>query len=366
MLLVKFRKNLHALNKRQKRTIIQQVVLLNIIMFSMLLFVTLRINTMLYEQNSYFNDRLHPDTETHASSILLDNKIPIDTKISLVSMKDINLKDKTIGAQVLLGLSYNQPDFKDGTPKISLYNGKITDQRLMTSSIKDGRVNEQFVIDVAIEPNYQSQLYPLDKELITMFFTPFRYNANYYFYVSEFIDDTDYANLGQGDYKLINMGFRNFIESIPMVDENNQHITNFYAINRTYALFNHKNLYSYIKSIQYILLSLLIAIFALLINAKINSPKNGRITVIGSSVFSLAANVFQINSINRVVSQITLIDLITSFAALVIFLAFLVSLRTLTFLDEDGYETSKIFDMSMFFTLLSHTIIFFVFIYLYI
>ena len=110
---------------------------------------------------------------------------------------------------------------------------------------------------------------------------------------------------------------------------------------------------------------MLIAIFALLINSKKSRPDNGRISVIGSSVFSLAANVFQINSANRVVNSITIIDLITSFAALIILLSFLISVRTLSFWEDEGYPTSKIFDQAMFATLFMYTVVFFCFIYQY-
>lgn len=316
---VKFRGNLRQLNSRQKKAIIQYIVLLNIVMFSMIFFIAIRVHNLVKDQNDYFMARIGSKEVAENVISRRIKKIPINTKVTLLEMQDINLKDKDMVMQVLLGISYNLADFKSEPPKLDLYNGTIKNQKLISTTITDGRVNEQYYLDMVIEPNYQSELYPLDKELITIFFTPLNYDANYYFHVSDFIDDTDYNNMWQGDYKLMKMGFINYVESNVTTNENQKPVITYYAENRSYALFDHKSLYSYIKSIQYILLSLLIAIFALLINSKLNSPKNGRITVIGSSVFSLAANVFQINSTNRIVSQITLVDLITSFAALVIF-----------------------------------------------
>lgn len=88
--------------------------------------------------------------------------------------------------------------------------------------------------------------------------------------------------------------------------------------------------------------------------------------MIGSAVFSLAANILQINSTMRAVNVITLIDLITIFTCLIILLSFLVTVRALQFVDEDGYETSKVFDMLMFWCLMAYTLIFFTFIYYYV
>lgn len=362
---VKFRKNLSELSSRQKKTIVQYIILLNVVMLSIIGFISLKINHMVKDQNAYFDMRVNKYNLSPADQKNLQHKIPVDLKITINNMQDINLKEKTIDAEVIFGLSYNKLDFKTGSPDIELYNGDLKSKKLINSTTKNGRVNDQFIADVEIHPNYQSELYPLDKELVSLVFVPRDYMANYYFLVSDFWDNTDYDDLGQGDYKLIKMGFLNTVGSELAHNESNQTVINYYGYGRSYAIFDHKTLYSYIKSIQYIILSLLIAVFALLINSRVNSPKNGRITVIGSSVFSLVANVFQINSINRTVGAITLIDLITSFAALIIFFAFLVTLRTLIFIDEDGYPTSRIFDQAMFATLMLNMLVFFTGIYFF-
>lgn len=361
----KLRNNIRQLNSRQKRTITRYIIILNLVMLSIMISIAIKIDHMVKDANVYFNQQITPHNLTPDRLTKLHYKIPVDINVSVSTMQDIDLKDQYLEMELIVGMSYNKKDFKDGSPLIDLYNGEIKSQKLISSTLKNGRVNDQFVISVKVQPNYQSELFPVDKELVTLVFMPMDYSANYYFWVSNFLDNTDYDDLGQGSYKLVKIGYNNSIESEITRNENNQEITSYYGFDRSYALFHHRILYSYIKSIQYILLSLLIAVFALLINAKQNSPKNGRITVIGSSVFSLAANVFQINSTNRVISSITIIDLITSFAALVIFFAFLITLRTLIFIDEDGYPTSRVFDQAMFATLLLNMIIFFTGIYLF-
>jgi hypothetical protein len=299
---------------------------------------------------------------TKAESASLAGQIPVDIQVSAWKFADINMKDKSLVADYKVAFNYHKNNFPHGID-FDISNGIILKKQLINTIEESGNItSDLYLIEAAIEPKFMIRLYPMDRELLSIRLIPPPDVNNFYFVVSEFDDYTDVA---QNDYELEQMGFINTIDKSTYTTGNGTESSLYFANNRSYMVFNHKNIFSYIKSIQYILLSVSIAMFSLLINSKTNSPKNGRVAVIGGSIFALAANVFQVNSTIKIVNSITLIDLITFFSGATILICFLTTVRTLRFIDEDGYAVSKLFDLSMFATIFCYVVIFFSFVYIY-
>jgi hypothetical protein len=108
---------------------------------------------------------------------------------------------------------------------------------------------------------------------------------------------------------------------------------------------------------------MLVAIIALLINPQKGSAISGRISIIGSSIFYLSANIFQVNNQINSSSGITLMDIISVFAGLIIIICFLVTAVAIKLNDEDGYHVSKIYDLILFKFLIFYTALFLILAY---
>lgn len=362
-LLVNFNEYYHAANPQQKTTIFSYVALANLMFIIIIALFAHKLHHIKKLQDDYIQVRIEPHTLSKADKQKLVGKTAIDTQVFAWKFADINMKEKALLGDYKVAFNYHKQDFPNGM-EFDVGNGILTQKRLINTIIESGNVtSDLFLIEASIEPKYMLQLYPLDRELISIRLTPPPAIESYYFEVSEFDDYTEGA---QNDYELEQMGFVNTLESYSYTPPGSKiESTVYYANNRSFMVFNHKNIFSYLKSIQYIILSIAIAMFSLLINSKTNSPKNGRVGVIGGSVFALAANVFQINSTIKVVNAITLIDLITFFSGITILTCFLTTVRTLRFIDEDGYQVSKLFDLMMFITIFIYVIFFFSFVYWY-
>lgn len=364
ILFSEFKRCLKNLTPEQKSLIFKKIVILNIVFILIVFIFAMRIQRAKIIQDRFIQANT---VQKHIATKDLE-KIHtwarVDAKLYLFYLKDINLKDSTIPVSFALSLTYPEHDFINSSPEIELENGAILSKSDYFRSVENGVVSEVILYDGEITPSYQLQLYPLDKQLITIRpSAKTSLNTHYYLNITGMYIQND-ALSTTSDYTLIKSGFYNPFESISMIVGHKD--KEIYKVgSRAYMVFNHKNIYTYIKNIQYIVLSILIALFTLLINSKTNSPKNGRVAVIGSSVFSLAANVFQINSTIKPSNVFTLIDLITMFAGLIILICFTTTVRTLKLIDTHNYETSKVFDLSVFYCLLSYCIIFFLAIYTY-
>jgi hypothetical protein len=376
--ITRFRANFSQLEKEQKQTIILYSLVLITLLVILIASLGYKLHKAKQFQDEYIDDRIgnYSYTESEVQMKLKGEK-EVNTQVFFWNMNDINMKEKYLNLNLYIGLTYNESDFKAGDPELAIYNGRLLSQKVMTREVDDRHiVHELLWINTDIEPIYMVQMYPLDKELLSVRIAPKNQESNYYFKVTALYDYTEGA---QSNYDLIDMGFNNVIQ-----EPQDLHVTNapkltnkyknnlsymqhkpFLGMNRSYMLFEHKSIYSYIKSIQYILLSISVAIISILINSKTNSPKNGRVAVIGSSVFALVANLFQLNATNRPTNLITVIDLMTFFCGLIIILCFLITLRTLRFLDDEGYPVAKLFDQAMFMCIFTSAVMFFVAIYIY-
>ncbi|AUR52763.1 hypothetical protein [Aquella oligotrophica] len=362
-LLGSVRNQYQTLNGKQKRFLGKYFILINFIMLLIIAFLGERLYTMRKVEMEWIGERVDRPAPTKEEITHLSNMPAIDTSIYMMRMSDINMKEKTMQVRVVVNLDYAESNFPDGTPGIGIFNGTLKEQQQVSRRIKNGRVHEILRLTAEVEPYYMLPMYPLDLELISVRLSPKVEDDPYYFRLVDFQDMTYVA---QNDYQLVKTGFVNEVESdVTASLTDSQHQVKYYGLTRAYMLFEHKNVYSYLKTVQYMLLAISIALFALLINAKTNSPKNGRVAVIGSSVFALSATVFQLNASIKVINALTIIDLFTFYSGLVILICFLVTIRTLRLLDEEGYATAKLFDQIMFITIFIYTCIFFIGVYLY-
>lgn len=354
--------NFKQLNSIQKKIILKYIAGLIIL----LLIVTGILGHKLHKIKNYQEDFIvyktgYPTYDTKEFKAKLKNEVEIKTKVYMWNMSDINMKDKYLNLNFFAEFSYVESEMKNEAPQVNIFNGRLISEQLLSHNVKNGIVHDYVKINADVEPQYMVQLYPLDKELISVRLVPKDQQKNYYYRIVGFYDYTEGA---QSNYNLVGTGFVNQVmdtsELALLLDAKP-----YYGMSRAFMLFEHKSIYSFIKSIQYILLSVCIAILALLVNAKTNSPKNGRVAVIGSSVFALAANVFQLNSSSKPIIGITVIDLMTFFCSIVIILCFLITLRALRFLDDDGYAMGKIFDQALFICIFICSAGFFTAIYVY-
>ena len=359
-----FKQCVHALNPRQRHIILCNIVLLNIILILIVCAFALRIQKSKLQQAQFIQSKTVQQHIPIQDLAKINDLAVVEAKVYIVGIKDINLKDSVIPVNFILSTTYKKKDFPQDSPQIELANGTIISKYLYYKSVDEGIVHEVVSYEANIEPIYQLQLYPLDKQVISI--RPMAknwLNEKFNIKISDMYLDSG-SLIPNSDYVLEKSGFANSIDTFSiMIGHKNKEVSS--VGNTIYTVFNHKNVYTYIKHIQYIVLAILIALFSLLINAKTASPKNGRVAVIGSSVFSLAANVFQINSTIRATNVFTLVDFITIFAGLIILMSYVTTVKTLKLIDTESYETSKAFDLSVFYCLLAYIIIFFTSIYIY-
>ncbi len=361
--ILSFNKLYADLSSEQKKSIWRYTFILNVIMLMLLGVLGNRLYVMKAKEYDWIYSRINAPVPTSAELKHLANMPAVNTTVFMMRMTDINLKEKALLINAVLNLDYLESNFSGKSLAIGIFNGQLKEQQLISRSIKKGRVHEIVKILAEVDPYYMANMYPLDLELISLRLSPKVEDDPYYFHLNNSVDMTYVA---QNDYNLVKMGVVNEVESndFASLTDTEQKVS-YFGINRAYMLFEHKNIYSYLKTVQYMLLAISIALFALLINARTNSPKNGRVAVIGSSVFALSATVFQINASVKVINALTIIDLFTFYSGIVIILCFLITIRTLRFLDEEGYPLAKLFDIAMFVTIFIYTVVFFSGVYLY-
>lgn len=358
--------NFKQLSQEQKKIILTYILLLNIFLLCCIGFFSYTLHQIKQAETKYISERIDVPPLSNFELAHVKNQIAVDTQIFMWNTGDINLKEKIVPVNFYVRFAYNPKHFNGKAPEFDIFNGKLRSSQLISHKEQDGQYIELYRVDADVEPQLMLQMYPLDQELLSVRLTPTKIiSSNYYFKLTAFQDHTEKA---QTNYDLNKIGFVNMIvnykDELAQFDDNPDSHIHYLGVNRAYMLFEHKSILSYIKNIQYILLSICIAIFSLLINTRTNSPKNGRVAVIGSSVFSLAANVFQLNAATKSVNSITSIDLMTFFCGVIIILCYLITVRALRFLDDESYAMSKIFDQSMFMITISYSIIFFSAIYI--
>lgn len=353
--------NFKQLNPQQRKTIFVYALLLNIFLLCSIGLFGYKLHQIRQNEIDYISERTEVPPMSKADLATIKDQIPVDTKIFMWNTGDINLKEKIVPVDFFIRFAYNPHDFKGKTPEFDIFNGKLRSTQLISHKEQESEYIDLYRVDAEVEPQLMLQMYPLDQELLSVRITPPKItSSNYYFKLTAFQDLTEKA---QTNYNLNKIGFANMVvdykDELAQFDDTPDSDIHYLGVNRAYMLFEHRDILSYIKSIQYILLSVCIAIFSLLINTRTNSPKNGRVAVIGSSVFSLAANVFQLNATTKSINAITAIDLMTFFCGVIIILCYLITVRALRFLDDDTYAMSKIFDQSMFMLTLTYSIVFF-------
>lgn len=332
--------------------------------FFIVFFILLGIK--IYEIKNYQHEYIRNITNFHPASnhatAAIAKQIPINTKVYLMAIDDVSYKAKIISVSFGVSIYFKQSDFKED-PKFDVTNGNIKKIDMVERTVKNGYVEEYMVVDADIDATYLMHTYPLDKQIIYISLTPFNdVYSNYYFKITNF---TDYTNLGKSDYNLVTTGFVNQIDT-RVISLENKPYTYYAARGDSYFVLNHKNFYVYVKTLQYVFLSVLTALFALLLSSRKTSPINGRVAVTGSAVFSLVASVFQINSTLRIIGAVTLFDIVTMFAGLVILLSFIITIRSLKVLDEHGFVAAKSFDQRAFTLMCIYVFLFFLGVYIYV
>lgn len=358
--------NFKQLTPQQKKTILIYILLLNVFLLCSVSLFGYKLSQIKQDEIDYISERIDVPPLNESQVALVKDQIAVDTQIFMWNTGDINLKEKTVPVDFYVRFVFKSKDFNGKAPEFDIFNGKLRSSQLINHREDGNNTVELYRVDADIEPQLMLQMYPLDQELLSVRITPTKIvSSNYYFKLTAFQDHTEKA---QTNYDLNKIGFVNMVvdykHELAQFENSLESNVNYLGVNRAYMLFEHKSILSYIKSIQYILLSVCIAVFSLLINTRTNSPKNGRVAVIGSSVFSLAANVFQLNATTKSINAITAIDLMTFFCGVIIVLCYLITVRTLRFLDDDSYAMAKIFDQSMFMLTLTYSIIFFSAVYL--
>lgn len=352
----------------QRAKIWRSVILINLLLAVIVIFFSLRIQHMVQLQDSAIMRQIEPTDKKQIKDYQAKYHKPIQAQMFLYTRQLIDVKSEVMPIEFGLSTIYQESWAvdKEQIPVLDLQKGGfITSHEVSYRKIENGQVEEIGYFEGNIQTNYSALLYPLDKQLLLIGIGTLQQNESStdrpYLSVSNFEDRSYiYKNL---NYKPIKIGIVNAVNHISVpIGETTRGFND--MANNAYILYNHKNIRSYLKVTQYIIFSILIAVFALLINPKKGSAISGRISVVGSSVFSLSANIFQVNTMIRPGSGITLIDLMTAFAGIIILVCFLVTTQTVRLNDRFGYNASKLYDMIMFKCLIFYPIVFFVVTYL--
>jgi hypothetical protein len=348
------------LTSKQKLIISKDLVLLNVVLLILLFIFSVRIHKAETNQLNYINDNSIASAPQNYYANINNDFI---TRAYITDIKEFSLKDTSLAISFILSTMYESKNFPNTEPDIELANGKITSRNVYYKTIESGMVHEVVAYDATIDPLFNQKLYPLDQQIITI--EPIAKNWNnkrFDVTISEVNIESNAINPNHA-YRLVKYGFTNSADRMAIkIGHTNEIINN--KVNSIYLIFNHKNLYSYIKNIQYILLGILISVLSLSIHGKKTSPLTGKISVIGSSVFSLVANVFQINASLKATNSFNLIDFITMFAGLIIIICFMIIIKSTDLLDTDNYEASRCYELTICYTLLLYIAIFFASIYI--
>ncbi len=351
---------------QHRNKILQSLLLVNVFFILLILAFSLKIHHLVNYQNGILSKHLSASSidESANQRFMARYTKPVYTQVFLHQTRLIDQKAEFMPIDFGLVMTYPESWISNKEfPQISLDNGTILSSDEQFRQVKDGIVEVGIMYSTNVFTNYIPDMYPLDNQLIVISLSAKdtnESNTNYYYFK---IDEFNNGSQNRGrNYRLVKDGFINQSESFS-VQVGPEYKTFYDYSNDCYLFFKHKNISTYLKTTQYIILSILIAVFALLINPRSGDSISGRISVIGSSVFSLATNVFQINTLIRASSGITLIDLMSAFAGAVILVCFLITSRSIRFKDKYGYDASKIHDLWMFWLMIFYPLAFFVITY---
>ncbi len=359
--------SLKDLPAEQRYRIYKSIIVVNSIFILVLLLLSLKIHRMTEIQDYAIQNQI-----TKVPGELVPNKVfmekfthGIDTNITLYGRRYIDPKVEVMPIEFGLTLSYPESWVKEKMiPKISLDNGTLNSTDVQYNMHENGIVEMNILYSASIQTNFMPDLYPLDKQVLIIETSALVSNESgtnrYYFKMNNF---RNLSSSKSRNYKEVDTGFYSQAHSYTLMLGKDK--KGFYDLrNHAYIIFKHKNIYSFLKTTQYLILSILITVFALLLSPKESDSMSGRISVTGSAVFSLSANVFQINSLIKPVSNITLIDLISAFAGLIIITCFLITVKTIKIREQYGFDASKVHDLTMFKFMLFYPILFFILTYL--
>ncbi|AUR52258.1 hypothetical protein CUN60_08110 [Aquella oligotrophica] len=350
----------------QRFKIYRSLLLVNLLLIAIISVFSIKVHGMISTQKDLLDSQLFVESDAfqNVSSFKQKYDHHIDTSLFIITTHLIDVKAEVMPISFALTMTYPESWVSSEVPEIDLSNGDILSHDTQYRNVVNGIVEEIVIYQAELYPSYNSILYPLDNQLVYLNLSMKKANESgsnlAYLEINKlhYYDQTKHRN-----YHLIESGIHNQVQQYNV--EIGKQTKQFYDLfNVAYFKYSHKNIYSYLKIIQYIILSILIATFALLINPKVGTAISGRISVIGSSVFSLSANIFQVNTLIRAGSGITLIDIMTAFAGFMILLCFLITTRTIKLNDEFGHDASKVYDLIMFRVLIFYTVIFFIITYI--
>lgn len=357
---------LQDLPSLQRRTIINALLLLNLLIITIVILLNIKVHNMVTLQEKLIHTQTVVNNKAAVNKFESLHTKQILGKIVLTDDRLIDIKSQTLSTPFILTMKYPESWYTDKLyPKISVDNGVINSQDMEYREVVKGIVEVAVSYRATINTTYSPMMYPLDKQLVWLNVSISQDNksgTNYpYLKIDEF--NRNKPTFKVRNYHLAQYGFINSpITTVIPIGNTTKALND--LSNSNFLLYDHKNVLSYFKTTQYIILALFIALFALLINQKNGTAISGRISVIGSSVFSLSANVFQINSLVNQSSGLILIDIISVFAGLMILICFLITVHTIKISDKLGFEVSVVYDNLAFKTVLFYIVLFFNIVYL--
>lgn len=355
----KYRAYYSQVSALHKRKILWSILGANIFMLVIIGGLLLLMLQEKFNESRYIKEHTTEHSMIMSENNGLANKIAVQARVMLLSIGDINLKDKRLMLYLGVTLHYKPKQIEAANPSFEIVNAVVKEAKLVKQQLNpDGSKDVIYLTRVEIEPYYMMPLYPMDVQLISLRIAAAEMDSNYYIQVRDF---QNYSPI-TSDYAVDKIGFVNQIENYPVnfAEKNTSYYNQF---SRVFLIYDHQNILSYLKNIQYVLLSLSLAIFALLLNTRNRGPYFERFGLTSGAVFALGSNIFQINSSIPPVSSLTIIDLISVFTAVVIIASFFTTFRSIQFAEKEGYETAKAFDVAMFSVLVTYSVIFFVLVY---
>ena len=359
---------LRDLPQATRNKIYRSLILINVFFIVLTIIFCIRIVYLVKQQDHYIKSQISISAVDHQKFNEFREQYtrPLHAKLFWLSRRLIDIKSEAMPIEFRVTITYPESWGIQDTPQLDLeFGGFITSKTTSYHRVINGEVEEMAFYEGNIPTNYSSLLYPLDTQLIILSLgtlVPNEANTNLpYLFIDEF-ENTQYLK-SRRNYKFVKSGFFSWVNHYSLPIGNT--VKDFYNLsNYAYLLYSHKNILSYLKVTQFIIFSILIAIFALLINPKRGSAISGRISVIGSAVFSLATNGFQVMSLINPGSGINLIDLFAVFAGAIILICFLVTATTVKLNDECGHNASRLYDLLVFRILLLYPLAFFIITYI--
>lgn len=361
------RDKLQELPAHQINHIKKSIWVLNFIVALIVIALNVKVHNMTTQQNHMINSQVTLNNEQikYTNKFRQEYTKPIAAQVFLTDDRLLDIKAQTMAIPFVIAMHYPESWYPAKSyPTINLDNGIINNQMVQYKDVNNGMVELVVSYQAAINTAYTPIMYPLDKQFVWLNLSILGDNESDtntpYLSINEFHRNQPQYNTR--NYRMIQDGFLN-VAKVTSIKIGNEYRTFTDMNNLNYLIYSHKNVFSYLKTTQYIIFAIFIAIFALLINQQSGTAISGRISVIGSSVFSLSANVFQINSLLNQSSGIILIDIFSFFAGSVVLLCFLITIHTIKLNDKFSFEAAKIYDLYAFRSMLVQIVIFFILVY---